>query len=277
MSVIMTRNELTSARGVPSVVRQWKILSTPAVQNLEGGSRESKQKRTGLKVIGDKLFHRKASDKQNLHTSQGMFWQLRQDEQDFFPLVLLNIHAYISEPNNVLGNKEKYKACVWLPEFQTPRKTTDIFSFQPESFQSSLLKFNEAPDELITILEQYNSDIGTRDVAEETVKYALGSSEDVKTAFFFLMDKIKEAKDNPRAETGTGSYDSEPMRGLRTAYQEVEKALDAHAAASEQGQVLSSKEKVREFLLESIEKGDGVETSRKLRYQSVLAQVSIVQ
>lgn len=69
---------------------------------------------------------------------------------------------------------------------------------------------------------------------------------------------------------------SERMRGLRTAYQEVEKALDARGAASEQGRVLSSKEKVREFLLESIEKEDGVETSCKLRPQSVLAQVSIV-
>lgn len=189
---------------------------------------------------------------------------------------MLNIHAYISEPNNILGNKEKYEACVWLPEFQTASKTTDIFSFQPESFQSSLSKFNEAPDELITILEQYNSDIRTRDVAEEMVKYAMGSSEDVKTAFYFLMDKIKEAIDNPRAKTGTGSYVSERMRGLRTAYQEVGKAPDARAAASEQGRILSSKEKVREFLLESIEKDDGVETSRKLKSHSILAQVTIV-
>ena len=70
MSVIMTKSELPVAMRVPNVVRQWKI-------NLEDGSRESKQKRTVLKAIADKLLPRKAPDEQNLHTSQGMFWRLR--------------------------------------------------------------------------------------------------------------------------------------------------------------------------------------------------------
>ena len=271
----MIRNDLTAGAGV-SRQTQDVVFGSARPQNLEDESREPKQKRTGFKGFVDKFRPSKAFDKQRLHTSQGMFWQLQREEQDFFPLVLLNIHAYISNPKNILGNQEKYKACDWLHEFQTATKTTGVFSFQPESFQLSLLKFNEAPGDLITILEQYNSDIRTRDVAEEMVKYAMRSSEDVKTSFCSLMGKIAKAIDNPRAQAEPDLHISERMFGLKEAHRESEKPQDARGAADEQEQVSNSRDRIRKFLEESMDKDDGVEASRKFESHSILAQVTIV-
>jgi hypothetical protein len=189
--------------------------------------------------------------------------------------VLLIIHAYLSEPKNILDGKERYKDCVWLEEFKTSNQATSVFSFQPESFERSLVKFKEAPDELITTLEQYNSDIRTRDVAEGLVEFALENSAKA-SAFCFLMDKVSKAIKNPRAREGDDPHVSDRIVGLKEAQQSLEKSPDADNATNEQDQAPPFRAHIDKFLLESIEKDDGVEALREWTSYTVLTAQSTI-
>jgi len=227
----------------------------------------------GLKRIGNPVpeqvpttstgMIRRTRSLQDLRMSHDSFYKSRRYlEKDFLPLVWLNMYAYLSEPKNILDGNERYKDCTWLREFRTSSQTTRIFSFQPVNFTMALLKFKEAPDELIATLEQYNSDIRTRDLTEEMIKYALKDSHNppIEDAFYFLLDKIVEAVDNPTAHDDGSAHASERISGLREAYGKFNDVPDAETSDNEPP---ASRSKVRDFLHNSIEKDDGAEASCK--------------
>ena len=117
-------------------------------------------------------------------------------EQYFLPHLWLDICSFIMDADRSL--RSRHGSYEWLPEFSRPSEAGRYSRFTPETFSKSILKFNEAPDEFIRRLEEYNSDIRVRDVSEEMIKYAM-AYDDTARSWIFLMEKIAKVLDEPKS------------------------------------------------------------------------------
>ena len=157
--------------------------------------------------------------------------------------------SFIVDPGRALVSR--YKSYDWLQEFTKPNQASRPSGFTPEDFGNASMKFNEAPDEFIQRLEQYNSDIRIRDLSEEMVMYAFHNTFRAK-AWVFLMEKVAKVLEDSKVSTGASRLTlSSRLKGLDDA---LRKALAIDDADTRLTSV---------FLERSIAEDNGEEASSK--------------
>ena len=162
--------------------------------------------------------------------------------------------SFIGDPRRALGSK--HGSYDWLQEFTKPNQANGPSRFTPDGFSKSLMKFNEAPDELIQRLEQYNSDIRIRDLSEEMVRYACRRNYTAK-AWIFLMDKVAKLLEDSKVSTVA----SPPTLSDRS--KELHDALEKAREAEDADTQLTKTKPVSAFLERSIAEDNREEASSK--------------
>lgn len=125
------------------------------------------------------------------------------NETFFLPQVWLNMCTFFVQPEETL--EKRYASLDWLREF-TGSHPFDRSQADPSSpahqspnsllgnFSQSFKKFSEAPDEFILCLQQYDTDVRDRDLAEYLTVYALRIG--LTGSLWYLLEKIAQIERN---------------------------------------------------------------------------------